>query len=246
MSQNFSYEKIGIDSQQFWWFLYGENSYHSNDELWPMLGILLFSSISLGFSFYLRVIYKKSASLEVFFFSLFLFFITFENLRILVLYLSAVYNPIVINLVVTQILYFGRFGALFSLLFSSLFAVELKFHKIGIIIWIIIGVSFLLAYIISLDGTEYLAHLVYKLNDEKGVFILSMFIYGFILLNWIVAFFMKNNRYILILLSCFLFLIGREFLLFTVSPLILILGLFGFFIGVLQFSRQLDKLYIWG
>lgn len=246
LKQNVSFEEIGINQQQYWWFFYSQNNHQLHDELWPLMGILLFSGLSLGVSLYLRMIYRKTASLEVFFFTLFLFFVSFENFRILVFYLNLLKNPVVINLIISRVLYFGRFGCLLSLLFSSLFAVELKFHKIGVIVWIITGLSFLLAYIVPLDGTVYLAQMVYRLNDEKGVFILVMLIYVFILLNWIVAYIMKNNRYFLVLLSSVLFLLGREFMLFTISPLMLMLSLLAFFLGILQFSRQLDKLYIWG
>jgi len=222
------------------WFIYSKNI---DSFVWSQLGIVIL--LILGFCLYIRfkMLFRKTGSAEIFFFEIFLFTFLFEAFRQVILLLYTYNLPVEFSIFFMRIIYFGRFSGLLAFLVSSLFALDIKYQKYEILIGIISLTSLGFAISIPIESQAILYSGLFKLGDEQGIFIICLTLKAFIVLNFLIA--SLKRRYLMIALASFFIILGREFLIFSSSIPLLILGTCIFMAGIFIFHSRIKMLYYW-
>ena len=107
---------------------------------------------------------------------MFLFSLSLECLRAGTGLLYAGDRSIAAGVVLTRIIYWGRFVGLLGLLIAGLYSIELKYRKFAVLVGLVFLVSFAMAVYIPIDRTVFLAQLTWKLGDEQGVWFVNLII----------------------------------------------------------------------
>jgi len=207
------------------------------------LSLTLFSLLSL---ISLRTYFRKTASPEIFFFSLFIFTLAFQSLRILNLYLYSNYMPLLWQGYITRILFMSRLGGIFFLVSASLYAAGFKYQEYGIMVLVNIILSFVITMNLPINNFRLNSALFSTPGELIYWMILFVVLEILALVNLTIAFFLKGQRdYLFLILSMAAILIGVELLFF---PLNIWLTLGGFLLligGTVQFSSRFHHLYLW-
>ena len=96
--------------------------------LWQLLVLLPLVFVSL---FYLRLLYRKTNSPELFFLSFFVFSLMGEGLRVLQLFYLLNDQSFFWSLVLTRVVWIFRLFGLFMAFSASLFGLEFTYQKLG-------------------------------------------------------------------------------------------------------------------
>ncbi len=159
---------------------------------------------------------------------LLLFFLSLgtECLRGLTGALYASEGLISATLVLTRVVYWGRYVGLFALLLSSLYCVEMKYRHVYVLGGGALLVALALAATIPLDASTFLSQLTWKLGDEEGVGFTNLAIAVLVLATTAGAAVVKRERRFLLVAGGFLLLLAaRELLFFAVAPVLLAGGI---------------------
>jgi hypothetical protein len=229
---------------QYWWFIYGSVPFSPEANKWSLGVGFLVLVFSLFGCYQLKNIYKRISSPEILFYIFFIFSFSLETFRIwsAFLLLKNFHYSYSLGVVFSRVVYLGRFFGLLSLLMSSLYSFDINYHKYNLILLIIFLIAFTLAFVAPFDSSIVLSNFLFKLGDEIGIALISMSLALFALVTFLVAGFKKNNNdYILIAIATLIILIGRELLLFSLTPLVIILGVFAFIAGLFMFRYFVDK-----
>jgi hypothetical protein len=225
---------------QIFWFVYDNNP---DSFFWNQVGILLLYLIPFIAFFRFKILFKKTGSSELFFLEIFLFSLLFEVFRCGNFLVDYFNWPVDLNLFFIRIVYFGRFFGLFALFFSSLYTLQMDYQKYNIVIGIIALVSFALSLTVSLETVIPLTNGLFKLSDERGLFILMNALKIFTIMNFIIAAF-KRDVFLLLLAVSFL-LTGRELLIFAPAMVFLILGGSLLLGGTILINIKIRDIYYW-
>ena len=229
-----------------WWLSYNTPSPSYTQYLWYSAGIFLFIIFSFTAALMLRSVYRRTASAEVFFFIIFLFTIPFEALRSWNALLSIKGAAVIVTVLITRFIYFGRFFGWISLFLSSLFAIDIRYRKFGILLLVGLLISLTLTSAIPLDSSLFLSDFLYRLGDEAAVWLVILAAQLFSTINFIVASFKRQNRrFTLAALAVLLAIIGKECITFVSSPVQIVAGLVLGIAGILLFIRQMNQVYLW-
>lgn len=231
-------------------FLLNENyqftSLNSTINIFETMGstyiIVLFSVI---FGFILRFFFKKTISIEIFFFTLFIISLAFESLKVIHIFLQMYDMPLFYGILVTRIVFSIRFFGIFCLLSSGLFSTGIQSQKFEFIL----GISFILA--ISLASSipindNFLPTLNYEPGNEK-IFVASfVLIKIFSVLNFCWAAFKKHSgNYLAIAISIILIIIGRDMIFFLHNPIHSAIGTLIIIPGSIIFANRMHSIYLW-
>lgn len=229
-----------------WWLVYKDVQPGLNYYIWDTGGVMLFLLICFVAGIFLRKIYQRTASAEVFFAIFFLCSITFEALRIWNAYLILKGVSISICVIVTRFTYFGRIFGLVCLLFSSLYAIRIHFQGFGVLLLSALFLSFAFAYVLPIDRALIMSNFLYKLGDERSLWLLTLILKIAIFLNFLIAAAKRHDfSFVVSAFAALLILSGREFLLYHGPVLRLGVGLCIAVTGIWIFGRQMTKIYLW-
>ncbi|MBN1697164.1 MAG: hypothetical protein JW881_06600 [Spirochaetales bacterium] len=245
LSGEYHIDDTTFNTYQYWWFMYEgvhQNNYHY---VFVIIGLSLLLVFSFSMSIIFRSLFKRIASAEVFFFSLFICSLSIESLRLLSLFFHLVWNFNLTGLITSRIVYFGRFFGLLCFFFSSLYSIEVKYQKYGNLLGGAVILSIIIAYIVPFDTSEFLSTFLYKLGDESGVCMIYSGLSIIIVINFIVATIIRQKRFLGIVVASLLILAGYTALLFISGPLPLVLEFLALLGGTILFYVQMGKIYFW-
>jgi hypothetical protein len=228
-----------------WWFRYREAvSDKEPVAIWRLGAALLCAGLSLFAAFRARSLFRKSSSPVLPFLMLSLFSLGLECLRGGSALLFSADSSIALSIVLTRIIYWGRFVGLLGFLIAGLFCIEMKYRKFTFLIGGAFLVGFAMAAYIPMDRTLFLSQLTWKLGDEQGVWFVSMVIAILAVGTSALAAFARHTPRFLWLSAGFLLLLcSRELLFFGTNPAILALGLAAEAGGVILCLRTLSVIY---
>jgi hypothetical protein len=204
-------------------------------------GIVLLFALGLGALNCYRILFKRMAQAEIFFFALFLFSLVPETLRLAVLALQLLEAPPVLGLILSRVVYGSRVFGLFALFFGSLYALDLQYQKFEVAVAVMLGFSLFLTFVIPFDSQLLLTNGLYKVSDEQGLFIIYYSLMLLLCVNYIIA--MIRGRGFLMPLGMLLLLVGREVLVFTLSPVTLGLGAAVCLTGIILAYRGFESTF---
>ena len=207
---------------------------------------LFTAGLALGGGLLFRIFFRRSISVEVFFFSLFLLAFFFEAFRLGVLYIVVRDKPFFLGVLFSRIVYFGRFFRLFSLFTAGLFAVTTKSWKPWLFLGVTALVSFTLVAGIAVNPTQLLPQMLYEAGNMTYILVMTLFFSFFTILNLVLAAVLKSTReYYSIAGSVMVVLAGNILLMYFLTPLLLILGGFLVVGGSFFFGKLIHDLYLW-
>lgn len=229
-----------------WWFIYKNYSpdytvYIRNTGIILAVLILIFICFLI-----LKNIHNRTALPEIFFFIFFILTIALESLRPLLILIHIYKLPVDFSIFISRIIYFFRFLGLFSLLFTTFYILEIKYHKYGILLIITVLLATTFAYTLPIDSSVLLTNHLYKLGNEISFCLTSIIIQSVCLLNLIVAYIRKKQKRILYLgIAVLLSIIGRELLIFSPGIINNISGFLCLLCGLILFIKHAGKVYLW-
>jgi hypothetical protein len=216
-----------------------------------VLGIVLFSAALLSlFSIIggglFRRYFRKNASPMMFFFIIFIFSLAFESLRVTKLYLLVHEYPDYYGLILSRVVHFGHFLGLFSLFTSSMFFLNTTYQKIGIILGLVIVLSFVMSFSLPFDQSVVQVNLLYKIGKARE-FVILIFLLGLLISSnfFRIAYQYKSNEYRKIAISIVMVVAGREACFFYGDFRILVPGLLLFMVGAIIFGKTNYELHLW-
>jgi len=214
--------------------------------IWTLAGVAVTALFSVVGGFGFRRLFRRMASLEIFFFLAFIVSLSFDALKILNLVFIARNAAPHYGMLVTRTVYFGYFLGLLALFASSLFSGDSHFRKMGTILGTILAFSFSLSYSLPIDSTVFQANLLYRVSGEAlillvrfGLEILTLF--GFARS----AFLSGTTEQRGILGAAVMVIVGRELLFFLSSPLFILMGSALLVGGAVLFSRFSYAKHLW-
>jgi hypothetical protein len=228
-----------------WWFFYRDSP--GPDSLVPISRLAAAAAAGvIGVAAAARAngLYRKGGSPLLPFVMLFLLSLSLEGLRAGTALVAARDGSIAASIVMTRVIYWGRFVGLLALLIAGLYCIDLKYRKHGILAGVVFLVAFAMAAYIPMDRTVFLAQLTWKLGDEQGVWFVTIMI-GLLVLATTAgaAATRRDRRFLLIALSMALFMAAREMLFFSVNPWVLAGGLASLAAGAMVCQGTLAALY---
>ena len=215
--------------------------------LFESFGIPAFLALfSVGGWLYVRLSFEKTSSAEIFFYSFFLVSLSFETLKMTQVLLMVQAKPFVFNVLLTRIIFFGRFFGLLCLFFSGMFSSWLQYQRIGLVLSVSLLTPVALALVIPIS-TDVGRDLLFTFGIRREIGVTFYALEAFAVLNYIISGVLLNNReYIWMSTGILMILIGREFL-FQGSGLTI--ALFGAALltgGSLLFGKKAHNVYLWG
>lgn len=156
-----------------WWFLY-QDAPGSPTAAWRIGAAVIASLVSFVAVQRAHVDYRRVRSPVIPFVMMFLLSLGLECLRAGTALLFAADGSISLSVLLTRVIYWGRFVGLFGLLLAGLYGLELKYTRFMVLAGLAMLVSFAMAAYIPVDRTMFLAQLTWKLGDEQSVWFLTV------------------------------------------------------------------------
>jgi hypothetical protein len=206
----------------------------------------LSAGFALGGGLLFRIYFRRSISVEVFFFTLFLLSFFFEAFRLGVLYIIIREQPFSLGILFTRFVHFGRFFRVYCLFTAGLFAVTTKSWKPWLFLGVTALVSFTLVAGIPINPTELLPQMLYEVGNGPYMLVITLFFSFFSVVNLVLAAALKSTgEYYYLAGAAALVLGGNVIVMYFLSPLLLILG--GCFLvgGSFFFGKMIHDLYLW-
>jgi hypothetical protein len=161
--------------QNAWWFWYREpGAGAAAPALWRIGAACVAALISLAAALRVRAIYRVEQSPVIPFLLMFLFSVALECLRAATALLFAGDGPVSLSLLLTRVIYWGRFVGVLGLLIAALYCTDLVYQKFFLVAGVVLLVSFAMAAYIPFDRTVFLAQLTWKLGDEQSVWFVNL------------------------------------------------------------------------
>jgi hypothetical protein len=207
-----------LESQQFW-FTYVITPYGSASSIIGMA-----SAAAAGFIAFIffRILFRNTGQGELFFFSLFLFSLLFETLRLAVFNGELLGVSSLPGVIISRIVFGGRMFGLLALLFSSLYSLDFLYQKFEIIVAAMTLLAFLLGLSLPFEPRLLLTDGLFRLSDEQGLFILCVSLVILIVVTNVITVF--RGRTPSIPAGIVAMILAREMMLFALSPVALIGG----------------------
>ena len=210
-----------------WWFWYRESGAGAAaPALWRIGAAAVAAIISFAAALRARAVYRVEQSPVIPFLLIFLFSLALECLRAGTALLFAGDGPVSVSLLLTRVVYWGRFVGAFSLLAAALYCTELGYRKFFFVAGVVLLVAFAMAAYIPLDRTVFLAQLTWKLGDEQSVWFVNLAIVLLAVLTAAAAALTRRGPRLVRLAIGVVFLGAcRELQFFAVQPAALATGL---------------------
>ncbi len=210
-----------------WWFVYQEPGQAvPHAALWRIAAAAAAAGIGIFAALRAWALFRRSGSPLLPFLTIFFLSLSLEGLRAGTALLYAADGSIDAGILMTRVLYWGRFVGLLALLVAGLYSVDMKYRKYGMLSGAGLLVSFAMAAYIPIDRTVYLAQLTWKLGDEQGVWFVNLTIGLLVLATSAGGALIRHDRRFLWLAVGMAFLLAsREILFFSVNAFALAGGL---------------------
>lgn len=208
--------------------------------------VLFFCTLSFISQVYVYFAFRKIQSVEMTFFEVFLFSLSWEVLRLLPP-LFSFSSVIVVELsYLSRLLYFFRFLSVFSLLGMSLFSVKTITNQTSFTIFLLIFVSFMLSMAEPFDSSS--VNYLFTAGNVLTKTYLTLFIpiVIFLILTVILSYAYNGipERYYIIWAYLAL-LTGYVILLVSCDYAIAILAIVVFVYGVFNMIKNIHSIYVW-
>ena len=208
--------------------------------------VLFFCTLSFISQVYVYFAFRKIQSVEMTFFEVFLFSLSWEVLRLLPP-LFSFSSVIVVELsYLSRLLYFFRFLSVFSLLGMSLFSVKTITNQTSFTIFLLIFVSFMLSMAEPFDSSS--VNYLFTAGNVLTKTYLTLFIpiVIFLILTVILSYAYNGipERYYIIWAYLAL-LTGYVILLVSYDYAIAILAIVVFVYGVFNMIKNIHSIYVW-
>ena len=210
-----------------WWLQYRDPGPRvSAAPLWRIGAAAVGALVSLAAVFRLRALYRREPSPVLPFIMVFLFSLGVECLRAGTAILFALDGPVSPSILLTRVIYWGRFVGMLGLLTASLYCTDLKYRKLFSIAGVVFLVSFVMAAYIPLDRSVFLVQLTWKLGDEQSVWFVNLAIGALAILTAVAAGFTRGSpRFVLLAVAITVLVGSRELLFFASQPVLLGTGI---------------------
>lgn len=210
------------------------------------IGTAVFPLMAFAALIYIYFLFEKTHALEISFFSLFIFALAFEALRLL-FPLQIKYPLLIVFLAsIARALFFFRFSACMFLLTASLFAHKTFTRETRAVIFVICFMAFSLAHTIPITIARTISFFwfadayAYLLYSVDGIIcLLSVISFLF------VGIFRSIPEYRQAALWLLLLLIGYTALVYAGSWLSTAIGISAFSCGTIFFIRTIHQYYLW-
>ncbi len=203
----------------------------------------LYSALSLGF---ILSSFRKTASTEVFFFSLWVLSAGFEVFRLGAFALAAEGSTAFLQAAEARVLLFARYAGYLSLFVSGLYAVGFRNEKLGTVVGVVIIISLGLALAMPVNTGSYAP----TLELRSGYSALSEALLAIVAIVTIFNFFYasayKGERsYRVIALGAAALIVGYKLITSLWHPLPLVAGFALLVAGTWLFVSRLHSYYLW-
>jgi hypothetical protein len=223
-----------------WWLMYRDPGTPAAPlALWRIGAAAAATLVSLAAALRGREILRRTSSPAIPFVMMSLFSLGLECLRAGTALVFATDGPVALSILLTRVIYWGRFVGVLALLIAGLYCTELKYRKFFLLAGGVLLVSFAMAAYIPIDRTLFLAQLTWKLGDEQSVWFLNLAIGVLaIFTGAAAAFTRKDPRLIRLAVGLAFLVVCREFQFFGVQPAPLAVGLVMQAAGAILFLRR--------
>lgn len=213
---------------------------------WSIAGIGVVSLFSVAGGFGFRRLFRRSASLEIFFFLVFITGLAFDAMKILHPLFMVLNLPSYYGGLVTRVIYFGYFFELLCIFASSLYSGDVHYQKMGTVLGLVLFFSFTIAHSLPIDTTALDPNLLFRVGGAEYVLFVrlgleALTIFGF----GRSAFLSSSSDQWYIFFAIVLVLLGRDLLFFLSSPGFILLGALLLISGALLFSRKSYLKHLW-
>ncbi|MBN1647721.1 MAG: hypothetical protein JW874_06800 [Spirochaetales bacterium] len=207
---------------------------------------LILAFFLLATSFLMIFSFRKTVGPEIYFFSIFIFSLSFECLKAVFLFLLLSGQPAYILIIFSKIIYSARVFSLFALFSASLFCTGLETRRILIILAIIFFVSIFFGLNMIVTGTKSTRYLLYFPGYRKELYFFFGIVFGFHIFNYIYATVRSGSTDFLILgLASLLAAAGSVMLYFSASFLLYLAGMIVLIAGIVIYSVKIHSVYLW-
>ncbi len=211
---------------------------------WVLGSVTVTVFLACVFSFGARRLLKASSSSLVLFFLMYLLFTCLESLRGLAAIFYASNVSVAGNIVLTRIVYGGRYAGSLSLLLLAVYALKLTYTRHSVLIAILLLVSFAVALYIPVDGTDFLSPFTFKLGDEQGAWFVDLALLALTAASLVAAgFSTRQKAYYVLAAAAVVLEFGREGISFSGSRFLLVAGAVSYLVGALMFLGTLKRIY---
>lgn len=203
----------------------------------------LYSALSLGF---ILASFRKTASTEVFFFSIWVLSVGFEVFRLGAFALAAEGSTAFLQVAEARVLLFARYAGYLSLFASGLYAVGFRNEKLGTVVAVVLIISLGLALAMPINTGAY----ALTLELRSGYSALGSVLLGVVALvttfNFFYASVYKTERtYRIIALGAAALIVGYKLITSFWHPLPLVAGFALLVAGTWLFVSRLHAYYLW-
>ena len=226
-----------------WWGITSSGS--SADILLTMIGLSFLAVLVLISELLFRHRFGRSPSSELFFLRLFMLTLSLQAVRLLVpLAETGVINSIWASSA-TRMVWFGRLLGLTVLINVGLYSGEIPFRRSGAILGTGALAAMAIAVSIPLDSTQITGNLLLRSGAHSSLALLCVIVSALSVLTLIgTAYTQKKNRYY-VLAAMLLFVAAGADLIFFFSMPLIIPGAALLVTGIIGFSVEIRKIYLW-
>ena len=190
--------------------------------------------------------FRKSTSPEIFFFLSFLLTLGFEASRGGTLLLLHAGTPAYYGEMLTRVLFFGKFFGLLLLFSGGLLATGVQYQKHEMILGLCFIGSFAFAFAVPIDNSVLDAGLRYGAGIRWEISIITLFIEGFTIVNFVLARFLNTgDERTWMAVGAAIIILGRELLFSTTNPVVAAAAFALFCAGIILFGTKTHSLYMW-
>ena len=211
-----------------------------------LISIFLFPVLSLSFFLFVYFTFKKTHAMEISFFAMFIFCMSFESIRLIFpLYnFSNIVLETIANL--SRLVYFFRLSGIMSLFMAGIFANKVITRKIMSVFFFIFFISFLIC--LSMPINNFYINRYFISDIKAGHSYIYLFLTAAILacVNYFFVYLTKNiKEYLFAAISLMGTLIGYFILLYNSSYLLLSIGFTIFILSTIFFIKNVHNYHLW-
>jgi len=236
---------VGIfDGGQSWLGLAWEPGEHQL--LWLLGGLAVQGLVSFVALWSMLRMFRKTTAPEVFFFSVFVFTLAIDIVKVGQLVILLLQYPPMYGAVLTRVVHFGHFLGIFCLLSSSLYLSGLEYQKTGVVLGIGSLIALTLSYSLPVDLSRLLPNLMNPTGDQTTIQVVVLLLELLVLVNVLYALAAVQERaYLVLLVALTLAMAGREVLLYVAQPVLYGPAAVLLIVGVGLFAWRIRRLYLW-
>ena len=228
-----------------WWLEDLESPSSNALYLWKTVGLFVLLAAAFVAALVLRRLYQRTASAEIFFFLFFLFSLSFESIWSWNAILIHLGSPVLLNVVLSKVTYFGRFFGLLALLTSSLYAIEISQQKFSLLLFTAFLVSLAFIYVLPVDASYLTANFLYGLGDRTSMWLIMGVLEAAVAVNFFIAAHRRErSEFVYAGAAAVVIAVGKE-LTNLGGPAQILAGVVLLGVGVWLFSSRVYRVYLW-